>query len=351
MSQLSQEQKEQERVKAKQYAEMMNIAYVDPFPESNGTDDNNNSGGGTNDGELSTDQLIEQLKKKTGVPLSIELLNSLKPQPTEEDLAAEAEKRNSAILSYGLSTGKIKKEEYDAYQVAVANKKDLIKNEISNQLKEAFPELDEYSIDEKVSAYLFEHLPENDPLRISREKEILTLSDIKLKERFSNVIDLPKNYEQFEEAENIKASFEKRKQESVPAYTANVRTALQSLKHFSVEIPDTKNPANTVTVELEYGDSDLEEIQNLFLTEDQFTRAAKENLTLEQIKGEAELVLVKKHINRLISQAAKKYNAAQKEGYIQGRKGLRPAQDSIQVHDDTLKESLTDVYNEMIASS
>ena len=88
-----------------------------------------------------------------------------------------------------------------------------------------------------------------------------------------------------------------------------------------------------------------------FLTTDQINRAVKEGLTFEQIKGEAELVLVKKHLPDLISQAAKKYSTIQKDKYIAGRKGLNSNLDGIDVQNDNLKNETDKQYAELIASA
>lgn len=349
--QLSEQQKADERLKAKQYAELMNEPYVDPFPEEQPDPNKVNQPVAVD--ELSTEQLLEAINKRKGLNLtSLDELESLKPQPTEEELRAEAEKRNTDMLTYGLTSGKFKKEDYDAYQLALGNKKDLVRSEITAQLETAFPELAPEAIQEKVANYLFEHLEETDPLRIAREKEIMALSDMKIKDKFKNIVELPQDYENHVGELTSKATFERKKQATIPVYTADVKTALQSLKHFSVEIPDTKNPANTVKVDLEYADNDLKEMEDLFLNEENINRAAKDGLTIDRIKGEAKLLLVEKHLNRLISQAAKKYSATQKESYIQGRKGLIGSNiGDIDVHEEKQHSTLDEMYDQLVESA
>jgi len=343
---LTEEQKQEERIKAQQAAEFMNIPYVDPFPAS----EEQQLPDDPPEPELSNDQLLELLNKRTGIVLSS--LDDLKPKPTPEEIAAEAEKRNTEMLTYGLSQGKFKKEDYDAYQLALSNKKDLVRSEITAQLTEANPEIAPEAIQEMVANYLFENLDETHPLRMAREKEIATLSDLQIKKKYKNIVDLPKDYEQYEEGLNKQVNFEKKVKATLPVYKSDVQKALQSLKSFSVPVPDSKNPENTVVVDLEYADADLKEVEELLLTNDQIVRAVKEGISFDQIKGEAELVLVKKHLPRLISQAAKKYNATQKDGYIHGRKGMNSGSDHIEVHNDNdQKTELDAIYDQMIASS
>lgn len=342
---LNEAQKQEERVKAQQYAELMGTEYVDPFPESAPADVIV-----APTAELTDEQLVELLNKRTGATLSS--LNDLTPKPTEEEIAAQAKERETAMFAFGLNTGKFKKEDYDAYQLAITNKKDLVRGDITAQLQTAFPELSDDAIQEKVANYFFENLEETDPLRMAREKEIATLSDLQIKNKFKNIVNLPDDFDQYQAGINNKATFERKIQATLPVYTKDVKTALQSLKTFSVEIPDTKNPANNVTVQLEYGDNDLKEVEDQFLSNDMIIRAVKEGVAIDQIKGEANIVLMQKHLPRLISQAAKKYNATQKEGYIQGRKGLIAGNDNaIDVRDENLGSTLNEVYDQFIETA
>lgn len=349
---LTAEQKQEERVKAQQYAEMMNVPYVDPFPETP-ADPNQPDLNAAPVVELSDEALIELLNKRSGISLSsLEDLNRLKPQPTAEEIAAQEADRKSKMHIFGLTSGKFTQEEYDEYQSVLANKKNLVRSEITAQLQTAYPELEADAIEEKVANYLFENLPEGDALRVARDKEIMELSDNKIKSKYKNIVNLASDFEQYEAGITTKANFENKVKATLPVYKADVNTALQSLKTFSVEIPDTKNPANNVTVKLEYDDKDLKEVEDLFLTPDQIIRATKQGLTLAQITGEANLVLMQKHLPRLISQAAKKYNATQKEGYIQGRKGgINLGGEAIDVSEENLKGEVDAQYDEMIASA
>lgn len=342
------DQKQEERVKAKQYAEMMQIEYVDPYPELDAPPAEEE----TPKPELSNEDLLKLVSERTGVAISsLDELNRLKPQPTEADIAAEAERRNTEMLAFGLAQSKFTKEEYDAYQLALSNKKDLVRTEIVAQIEAAFPEMSPDAIQEKVANYFFENLEETDPLRVARENEIMTLSDIKIKDKFKNIVNLAADFDQYNEGITNQTNFDRKVEATSPVYKADVSTALKSLQKFSVPVPDSKNPANTVNIELSYSDTDLKEVEDLLTTPDQIKNAVKEGYTPEKIKELADFILWKKHGPRLISQAAKGYNSVQKEGYIQARKGLNSNLDSIEVKNDNLPGSLDEVYNQLLESA
>lgn len=341
---MTEEQKQAERIKAQQYAELMNIPYVDPFPEEptpvvpsveNSLDD------------LSDAQLLEILNKRTGAVLSN--LNDLKPKPTPAEIAAQEQERQTAMLTYGLSQGKFKKEEYDAYNHALANKMSVVREDVKEQFTVLFPELSPDAIEEKVALYLFENLDPADNIRQTREKELIALSEMKIKDKYKNIVNLPTDYAQYEEGLNKQVNFEKKVQATLPVYQSDVKRALQSLKSFSVPVADSKNPANTVNVNLQYDDKDLAEVEEQLLSNDQIIRAVKEGYTFEQLKEMSELVLWKKHGPRLISQAAKQYNTVQKEGYLMGRLGGIPSTDNLTISSDG-KSDLDKIYDEILAS-
>jgi len=345
---ISEELKEEARVKARQYAEMMNVEYVDPYPPAAPADETQP----TPQPEMSAEDLLKEINKRTGANLtSLDALEAFKPQPTAEELRIEAEKRNTEMLTYGLANGKFKKEDYDAYQLALANKKELVKSEIREKLTLAFPEMAPEAIEEKVANYMFEHLDETDPLRVARENEIMTLSDMKIKDKFKNIVDLPKDFDQYHESINSKANFERKKQAALPVYKSDVSAALKSLQNFTVPVPDSKNPQNTVNVPLGYSDTDLKEVEDMFLADEQFSTFVRDGYTPEQLKETADFILWKKHGPRLISQAAKGYNSTQKETYLQARKGLNPGMDAIEVTEENMGSDLDKMYDEMMATA
>ena len=82
--------KQEERVKAQQYAELMNEPFVDPYPELDTPAGPPPPPNQLND-ELSDEQLVELLKKRGA---TISSLEDLKPKPTPEELAEKEREKN-----------------------------------------------------------------------------------------------------------------------------------------------------------------------------------------------------------------------------------------------------------------
>jgi len=333
------------RIKAQQYAELSGEPYVEPFPDAIVEEiapviDEKK--------ELSNEELVKMLNERAGIQLNS--LEDLKPQPTEDEIRAAKEKREADKLAFGLGTGRFKKEEYDAFQQAQADKLGIIKTEIAAKIQAAYPELTEDQVAEKVAIYTGANL-EDDVLRAEREAELLQLADNKLQSQFKNIINLDTDFEQHEQGITNKANFENKVKAALPVYQKDLSTVLSGLSVIEVPVNDLKNPENNHTVKLSFSEDDLKEVEDAFLDPDQIIRHVKEGYTPDKIKGEAEMVLIKKHFARLVSQGAKDYNSAQKEKYLNGRKGLMPGNTTIDIANDNLSKGNEQVYQELIDSS
>ena len=311
-------EKQQARDRAKQYAELQEIAYVDPFPEEAGSGEGNQPPAAP---QLSNDDLMNALKERG---ILIANLDDLKPKPTEEELEAAKQKRQNDMIKYGIETGKFNKDDYDSYQRVSANKIGMIKEEVISKLTLANPELSAEAIEEKAATYLFEHLDETDPLRLQREQELAELADNRLQNKFKNILSLESDFEQHEQGLNNKANFERKVQATLPVYQKDVKTVLSGLASRVIMVEDNQNPKNNVPVTVKFSDADLKEIEDAFLTSDVVIRNIKEGIGPDAIREMAEQMLVKKHLPRLIAQAAKDYNSAQKDLYTKGIKGMIP---------------------------
>ena len=270
---------------------------------------------------IDDNKLLEELKSRG---ISVESLEALKPKPTPEQIEAEKQKKKADMVAFGLSTGKFKQEEYDNFIRESADKMAIIKSELTQRIKAAMPELSDADVEEKVSLYTLAHLEPTDVLRQQREAELLQSAEQQLQKKYAGIFGLESAYEQHLNTVNENANFENKVKATLPVLQKDVATVLDGLKEFEVPIPDHQNPNNTVNVMLQFNDEDLAVIQKAFLTPELVKQRVQKGYTLEQLSGEIKAALLMQHYPRLISQAAKKYNSAQKERYIAGRKGVLP---------------------------
>ena len=341
------------RKNAQVYADLQGKEYVDPHPDFDEAGikiqaappaNNSNTVIPIVDEELSTDKLLEMLAKKG---IKVNSLEDLQPKQTPEEIEAAEQKRKSDMLAYGLSTGKFKKEEYDFYQQATANKIAIITSDLTEKIKAAHPELTEEQVEEKVANYTMAHLPADDVLRVQREQELIELADSRLQKKFKNIYSLESDFDQHLQGINNKTNLENKVKAALPVYQRDVDSVLGQFKKIVVPVNDTKNPANNIDVELEFSDTDLNELRDALLTPDNIVRQVKNGYTVEQLQKEAQAVLLTQHWERLISQAAKSYNSKQKDLYLRGRKGLMPDAHTLDISDDNLAGGLQDIYDQL----
>ncbi len=345
------DQIEAARNKARVYAELQGIEYVDPFPDADGGNTEEKPDGDkppvviASNSDLTDEQLLEMLTKKG---INVSSLEDLRPKLTEEEIQAAKDKRKNDMLAFGLTHGKFKAEEYDAFQKLTSNKMDLIKSDLVEKIKLANPELTQDQIDEQVALYTFANREEDDVLRIQREQELIELADSKLQKQFKNIYNLENDFEQYEQGVTNKTNFENKVKAALPVYQKDVASVLGGLKAFQVPIPDTKNPANTVMVDVKFSDADLKELEDALLLPDNIVRQVKNGYTVDQLQREAKTVLLTQHFDRIISQTAKDYNSIQKEKYIRGQKGIMPQFGTLDISSDDMGSLNSDVYNDLI---
>lgn len=351
---MTEQDKQQARENAQTYADLQGIPYVDPFPETPvaeipvvETPIVETPIVEIPVTELSDEQLLQALDKR-GIKTS--KLEDLLPKPSEAELEVIRAKRESDKLAYGLSTGKFKKEDYDAFLKAQENKMGVIKSDMAEKIKIANPDFTPEQVEEQIGIYTLSNLPADNILRIQREQELIELADSKLQKKFSNIVNLDSDFDQHQQGITNRTNFERKVQAALPVYKSDLKSVLTGLGTLETSVNDTQNPENNVPIKVTFSEKDLQEVEEALLQPEQIYRQIKDGYTVESIREEAETVLLKKHWPRLISQAAKDYNSTQKDKYLKARHGLMPAAGEIDVSDDKLLTENQQVYQQLIDS-
>jgi hypothetical protein len=349
------EQKQEDWKKRKGYAELKGEAFDEPFPEADKPADPPASDALPPEpkaAELTDESVIAFLNEK-GIKTTN--LQDLMPQPSAEEIAQAKQKRTTDMLAYGLSTGKFKKEEYDAFQNESANKLAVamaeIETTLTEKIKAANPDLTQDQVAEQVAQYTFSNLPEDSILRKEREQELLLMADGKLKNKYKNIYGLEADFEQHEQGMINKTNRENKVQAALPVFQKDIDAVLGSLSFMEVPVNDTQNEKNNATVKVTFNETDLKEVKESFLHPDNVVRQLTNGYTVDELKEQAELMLLKKHFPRLISQAAIDYNSGQKDKYMKARKGLRD-KETVDVSDDNLEvNENTKFYDDLKAEA
>lgn len=310
-------EKAEKRLLAQQYSELSGEPYVEPFPETPA--DPNKTVITPEAKKVSDDEVMAFLKEKG---IAVNSIDDLKPKPTEAELAVIETKKREDRKLYGITNGKFTLDEYVAYEQAKNNKLGIIRDEVRSQLATAFPDLEEAAIEEKISNYLFEHLPEGDPMRVAREKELMEIAGNRINSKFKNIVSLDADFEQHSQGETNKANFLRKVEATLPVLKSDVEQAIASFKVYDMSIEDVNNTGKSMTIPFELPEEGAAELQAAFLSPKEVERRVKEGYTIDQIKEELELVILKKYKNQMFANLVKMYNSNEKANYLAGRKGL-----------------------------
>lgn len=274
--------------------------------------------------DISDEELVKLLTKKG---ISISSLEDFKPKATEAEIVEAKEKRENEMLAYGLKNNKFKREDYDNLKKLEARKEAVILDELTSEIKAANPEISEEDLEDEIKEYKMEHLKENDPRRIRRAKELNTMADQRLKEQYSSIYNLPQEFDKYEQSEQSKYQLKRKVEAGLPVYKKDVNDVLEWVKKQSFVIEDKDNPENNISVPFEFNENKIKQLEKAFLSQAQADDRITHGYNLETMKQEAKMFLIDNDINAIVSHAAKQYNSAQKEKYINGRKNLIPKQD------------------------
>lgn len=276
--------------------------------------------------ELSDTELLELLNKRN---IKVASLEELKPKATDEEIKAAAEKRKNDVIAFGLKENKFKKEDYDNLIKAESDKEKFLFSSFAAELKQQNPNISDDEIQNEWSVFTLSNLEDGDFKKNQRKKELNELAELKLKNQFSSIYNVEKEYSAYEQNQNQNAAFTQKVQAAFPVYQKDVQSVIEKLKSQKVTIEDTQNPANNVDVEITYNDADLKELQDAFLDKTEIIKRIKNGYTVEAMIEDADMFLWKKHKGRHLSKAAKDYNSIQQDKYLAGRHGIVPKKELV----------------------
>ena len=285
--------------------------------------------------ELSDADLIALLGKR-GV--NIQSFDDLKKPETPEEIAAKAEKRKNDALAWGLSQGKVKKEDYDNLQKLNTNKFNVLYDDYAALAKEQDPTATEEDIQQNFQEYI-----------TTNKKFLEELADSRIKNKFSPIFNLENEYSKYEEEENNKSGLKRKVEAAMPVYKADVQNALTSNRKIEFTIEDKENVSNNVPVAFEFTDADLKEVEEDLFDGNQALARIKQGYSQEDLTQQTKLILIAKNLPKIVNTIAKNYNSVQKEKYYMARKNTTLTRE-LDISMPDLKSNKDDVYAQLIAS-
>src|SRR6185436_2281771 len=158
--------------------------------------------------EMPDEEFDKILAKRTkGAVKSISDLQVPPPTKTKEELAAQEEKKKADALAWKLSTGNIKREDYEtALGIRSKTNREIALSLFSDEMKEIDPKITADEVEEYFRDYYREELDDTDPKRTILLKEMNSKADGFKKEKAGFIDTIDPEYRAFNtKQQNIKA--------------------------------------------------------------------------------------------------------------------------------------------------
>lgn len=273
--------------------------------------------------DLTDEQLEKILQKKFGAGSKDLIKKSEQTVVLSEAEKLELEeKKNSAALEWGLTTGATTKKEYDSYleatksdKVEYARKKYVAAHpELGEEAAKTFDRIFRTQEDDEV---------ETDEVMVPNEDKKAALllaqaiADEEINSRYQKVRDLPKRYEEHLEKIALK--------------TVNEQLIIKSIAEIPRQMPVE---VEGVEYKIKFEDDDFTAAQEMVVKD----ALEKKGLTADEVKGAVALFLKTKNLDRIISEIVVSAVSVAVDKADRGKDGVVPIRKDVpEVADEKMK--------------
>lgn len=258
--------------------------------------------------ELTDDQLLEAISKKSG--RKVTSWDELKPKPEEVDKEKEAERRESEKLTFGLKKGLFNKKQYEGFIADSKNPTGLVYAAELNEAKKDDPAWDEEK--EKEFREEFETkfgltLDQSSSKYKRGQKQIGIIAETILRHSYSPIFNLEGEYSKYESEQNRQKDNQDKIIAAAPVYKKDVEEAVSKLA--TIEIPFGEEKYE-VPVSKEIRDS----IQERLMDQEFVSSQILKGYSKEEVDQIAYNMTISENFATLAHEAAKKYREKHEKG-------------------------------------
>lgn len=276
--------------------------------------------------ELSDDELLELMSKKTGRKFSS--FDEFKPKAEEVDKEKAAEERESDKISYGLKKGLFNKNQLEGYFADSKNKIGVVYNSELAQAKKEDPEWDEEKEKEFKAEFEAEYGIDQDDSSLKRkrgQRKLDIYADQILKNTYSSIFSLEDQYSKHESETKARTEREQKILNAAPIYAKDLNEVATSLS--KIEIPFGENEKYEVPVSAEI----LKEVKDLLSDKDFVSSQIEKGYSKEELAQTAKNIIISKNLPALVKAVADQYKMKHEKGV----RGI-PAGGALEKDDDGL---------------
>lgn len=270
--------------------------------------------------EIDDATILATLSKKLGRDISSFEDLAQKPELTDEQKAAAAEKLRNDAISYGLTENIISRKDIENYSVDAAKDPRAVALElVGAQLKAHNPAITQDEINDYFSSWAMENEPEDSILRQIKQKEIEALHANYITSKYGNLLGIESAYGQHQEV-----------LQQAHKYKSAVDTAMVPFKNngqpyeTSFPVGEDKHQYNfKVKPEV------IAEVEKELLDNNMFNALGKEGTDQTVLKEYINNRILLKELPRIINEIAESHKSRVLLAEGAGRRGVQPERDVV----------------------
>lgn len=248
--------------------------------------------------ELSDEQLLKLLN---GRGIKVDSLETLKAPIEQVDPVKLAEKRDADELAFGLTKGLFNKKEYEQFVADTQDPQDFVYAQYHAEAKAEDPELTDDDIQAEFLQKYGLNLAAESRQYKRGVKEINTLANVLLKEKYGKIYDAKGAFSAHEESAKTTSDRQKKIADAAPAYKKDLDEVFAEMKKIPFKFGDTD------TYEVDTVEASLNEIKS-YMQEDKYALPKIEGgYSKEALKAEAFATFLYKNFPTIAQEVANQH--------------------------------------------
>lgn len=248
--------------------------------------------------ELSDDELLEIVSKKTGRKLS-SFEEIMQPEILDKEKAAE--ERESEKYSWALKNKKFKPKDLENYIAASKDPKALVYNLRLQQAKKEDPTLDEKEFEEEFNEEFAIDADKSSRRYKNGQDTLNRIAESVLKSTYAPIYNLESEYSTYEQSQKQKTEQQNKIKAAAPEYKKTIDKVFTNLKKIKAQISESEE------YEIDALDDSLAEIKEMMTESSWASQQILNGATEEDLQEMAYTMLLRKNFPLLANEVAKQY--------------------------------------------
>lgn len=246
--------------------------------------------------EITDDLILAKFNERNGT--DYKSFDELKPKSapivlTAEEIEAKKEERENKKIAWAITNGKVSEKKLKAYSIDSNDPTKLVYAKFAAKKKEEKPEMTDEDIEsefESAVAYMGEDM-------------IKEMGEEALRNKYSEIFGIDKDYSSFEEQETSNLSFISKKEKEAPAFvkvnTDTVDKYVNEGIEFEIPVAEGQPP---IKLKIDLDKVKANAAKEYFISDDRINNAIKNGYESKEIDALIKNTLITTNINEVVKQ-------------------------------------------------